>query len=78
MTPRRSTTGRRHPVDASMTSPTPVPVVASGHLPRDLSPWSMFMAADWLVKAVMLSLIFASFVTWTMPLGCSASRLAIR
>ena len=25
----------------------PTPVVASGHLPKDLSPWSMFMAAGY-------------------------------
>src|SRR4051812_46701466 len=29
-------------------------------LPRDLSPWGMFMAADIIVKAVMLGLAFAS------------------
>lgn len=29
-----------------------------------LSPIGMFMAADWVVKAVMLSLAFASVVTW--------------
>jgi biopolymer transport protein ExbB len=33
---------------------------------RDLSPWSMFLAADILVKAVMVSLAFASLVTWTI------------
>ena len=36
---------------------------------RDLSPWSMFMSADILVKAVMVSLAFASLVTWTIFLG---------
>jgi biopolymer transport protein ExbB len=35
-------------------------------LPRDLSPWSMFMAADRVVQAVMISLVFASLVTWTI------------
>jgi biopolymer transport protein ExbB len=33
---------------------------------RDLSPWSMFLAADILVKAVMISLAFASLATWTI------------
>jgi biopolymer transport protein ExbB len=33
---------------------------------RELSPWSMFMSADILVKAVMVSLAFASLVTWTI------------
>jgi biopolymer transport protein ExbB len=47
-------------------APASGPGVAAGHLPRDLSPWSMFQAADVLVKAVMLSLAFASLVTWTV------------
>jgi biopolymer transport protein ExbB len=33
---------------------------------RELSPWSMFMSADILVKAVMIGLTFASLVTWTI------------
>jgi biopolymer transport protein ExbB len=33
---------------------------------HDLSPWSMFLAADVLVKAVMIGLAFASLVTWTI------------
>jgi biopolymer transport protein ExbB len=35
-------------------------------LPRDLSPWGMFMAADIVVKAVMAGLAFASVLTWTI------------
>jgi biopolymer transport protein ExbB len=35
-------------------------------LPRDLSPWGMFMAADIIVKAVMAGLAFASVLTWTI------------
>jgi len=33
---------------------------------RELSPWSMFVSADILVKAVMIGLAFASLVTWTI------------
>jgi biopolymer transport protein ExbB len=33
---------------------------------RELSPWSMFLSADILVKAVMIGLAFASVVTWTI------------
>jgi biopolymer transport protein ExbB len=33
---------------------------------RELSPWSMFMSADIIVKAVMIGLAFASLVTWTV------------
>ena len=36
------------------------------NLPQNLSPLGMFMAADWVVKAVMLGLAFASLVTWTV------------
>jgi biopolymer transport protein ExbB len=40
-------------------------------LPHDLSPWGMFMAADIIVKAVMIGLAFASLVTWTIWLAKS-------
>jgi biopolymer transport protein ExbB len=33
---------------------------------RELSPWSMFLSADMLVKAVMIGLAFASLATWTI------------
>jgi biopolymer transport protein ExbB len=33
---------------------------------RELSPWSMFLSADILVKGVMIGLAFASLVTWTV------------
>ena len=36
------------------------------NLPHDLSPVGMFWAADIVVKAVMLGLLFASVVTWTV------------
>jgi biopolymer transport protein ExbB len=36
---------------------------------RELSPWSMFLSADNLVKAVMISLVFASLATWTILLA---------
>ncbi len=45
------------------------PVAGSGillKLPRDLSPWGMFMAADIVVKAVMIGLALASVLTWTI------------
>ena len=38
-------------------------------LPRDLSPWGMFMNADVVVKAVMIGLVIASVVTWTVWLA---------
>jgi biopolymer transport protein ExbB len=36
---------------------------------RELSPWSMFVSADILVKAVMIGLAFASLATWTIFLA---------
>jgi biopolymer transport protein ExbB len=41
----------------------------SALLPRDLTPYGMFMSADIVVKAVMLGLIFASGLTWTIWLA---------
>ena len=38
-------------------------------LPRDLTPWQMFLDADIVVKVVMLGLAFASVVTWTVWLA---------
>jgi biopolymer transport protein ExbB len=35
-------------------------------VPRELSPWSMFMTADIVVKVVMIGLAFASLMTWTI------------
>jgi biopolymer transport protein ExbB len=49
------------PGDASGKSLKPVAVTL-----RELSPWSMFLSADILVKAVMIGLAFASLATWTI------------
>jgi biopolymer transport protein ExbB len=38
-------------------------------LPRNLSPWGMFLNADVVVKAVMIGLALASLVTWTVWLA---------
>ena len=35
-------------------------------VPHELSPWSMFLNADIIVKVVMIGLAFASLVTWTI------------
>lgn len=35
-------------------------------LPKDLSPWGMFLSAHVVVKAVMLGLVASSLVTWTI------------
>jgi biopolymer transport protein ExbB len=41
----------------------------SALLPRDLSPWGMFLHADIVVKLVLIGLAFASLVTWTVCLA---------
>src|SRR5215475_3087854 len=47
-------------------------------LPRDLSPWGMFMQADIIVKAVMIGLAIASFVTWTVWLAKTLELIAAK
>ena len=42
------------------------PIAASGLLQSDLSPWGMFLAADSVVKIVIVLLAFASVATWTI------------
>jgi biopolymer transport protein ExbB len=60
--------------NAALPKPAPVPA-ASGRsiggdlLPRQLSYTRMFLDADWVVKAVMIGLAFASLVTWTVWLA---------
>src|SRR5882762_1282944 len=42
------------------------PLKATSVTLREFSPWSMFLSADVVVKAVMIGLAFASLVTWTI------------
>ena len=41
----------------------------SSAMPHDLSVWGMYEAADIVVKAVMIGLVFACFITWTVWLA---------
>jgi len=54
---------------AQTPDPESTPLVGAVALPRDLSPWGMFMSADVVVKAVIVGLAFASVVTWTIWLA---------
>lgn len=78
-TPAATTPPSTVPQAASTPAPAPNPAPAAADpavppntpdialkLPRDLSPWGMFMAADTVVKAVMIGLAFASVLTWTI------------
>jgi biopolymer transport protein ExbB len=62
-------------VSAQEQSPT---VQATAVLPRDLSPWGMFMNADVVVKAVMIGLLIASIVTWTVWLAKTIELMKAR
>ncbi|MBY0226263.1 MAG: tonB-system energizer ExbB [Hyphomicrobium sp.] len=64
------------------TAPSALPPPASAPpaqvLPHDLSPWGMFMAADIVVKAVMIGLALASLLTWTVWFAKSLELSAAR
>jgi biopolymer transport protein ExbB len=45
---------------------------------HELSPWTMFLASDPLVKGVMISLTFASLVTWTIFFARAAAMRVAR
>ncbi len=62
---------------SAQTPPVPAPAI-SLILPRDLSPWGMFLAADIVVKAVMIGLVFASVLTWTIWLAKTVELLLAR
>ncbi|MGY3031235.1 biopolymer transport protein ExbB [Bradyrhizobium sp. USDA 4354] len=50
-------------------APTPAFAIDEALLPRNLSPWGMFVGADIIVKTVMIGLAIASLVTWTVWLA---------
>ncbi|WP_185983362.1 tonB-system energizer ExbB [Aureimonas mangrovi] len=72
-----ATSGQPGPVTApapppSSAQPGPADTAAaerSDQIPHDLTPLGMFMAADWVVKGVMIGLALASLVTWTIWLA---------
>lgn len=74
------------PTAAAPIAPSALPPPASAPptqvLPHDLSPWGMFMAADIVVKAVMIGLALASLLTWTVwfakSLELSAARRSLK
>jgi biopolymer transport protein ExbB len=61
----------------SAADPTPG-LIGALHLPRDLSPWSMFASADIIVQSVIVGLAFASVVTWTVWLAKSVELYLAR
>lgn len=51
---------------------------ARADIPHNLSPWGMFMAADWVVKAVMIGLAIASLLTWTIWIAKTLELMGAR
>ena len=68
------------PVSADAFAPSPAapPLAAAAHIAADLSPWGMFLAADVVVKSVMIGLALASLVTWTICLAKGLEVLAAK
>ncbi len=69
------------PIQPTLAQPPVQPAASAGHrtdIPHNLSPWGMFMAADWVVKGVMIGLAFASLVTWTVWIAKSIELAGAR
>ncbi len=56
----------------------PAPTMGHAALPRDLSPWGMFVAADIVVQSIMVGLALASLVTWTVWLAKTVELAAAK
>ena len=73
------------PISSAMAQaavPAAKPTLTLSTLPHGLSPWAMFMGADSIVKSVIVLLMLASVLTWTVWLAksveLSRSRKALR
>ncbi len=66
------------PVAGEVAGDETLDTAAEATLPRDLSPWSMFLNADVVVKAVLIGLAFASVLTWTVWLAKSLELATAR
>ncbi len=51
------------------TATPPAGTIPAHMLPHDLTPWQMFLDADMVVKSVMIGLLIASIVTWTVQVA---------
>jgi biopolymer transport protein ExbB len=68
------------PIDTPLTPPSSVAVTPANSPvgPADLTPWGMYLNADPVVKAVLIGLIIASIVTWTIWLAKTVELVAAR
>jgi biopolymer transport protein ExbB len=62
---------------AASSIPVP-PVTGAAELPRDLTPWGMYLTADPLVKGVLIALVLASVITWTVWLAKTIELIAAK
>jgi biopolymer transport protein ExbB len=86
--PKASTAAAAPTVQPSAVNSTAAPVdngTAATEVARplratlhELSPWSMFLSADIIVKAVMIGLAFASLVTWTIFIAKMAELMLVQ
>jgi biopolymer transport protein ExbB len=70
------------PAPTAPVAPAAAPASPQGSftltLPQDLSPWGMFLAADIVVKIVMVGLVFASVLSWTIWFAKAIELLIVR
>lgn len=80
LTPRPDSTLQGGPVPAARPDPNAPGGVSVDRqaLPHDLSPWGMFLVADIVVQGVMIGLVLASVVTWTIWFAKSLELAAAR
>ncbi|MBT3071962.1 tonB-system energizer ExbB [Rhodomicrobium sp. Az07] len=64
--------------EADALTPPPVDASTNKPLPHELSPLGMFQAADIVVKTVMIALVLASFLTWTVFFAKTAELWAAK
>jgi biopolymer transport protein ExbB len=77
--PAASSAAPAQPTAANSATPNAeAPSVGVATLPRDLSPWGMFLNAAPIVKAVMIGLAFASLMTWTVWIAKSLELRSAR
>ena len=65
-TPAPATADPAAPAITPPAGTPPAAAPAQAVLPKDLSVWGMFVAADWVVQGVMIGLVLASVLTWTV------------
>jgi biopolymer transport protein ExbB len=92
MTQNPSTISRHRPILAALASLVAVPGIAAAAetdvspgttlamavLPHDLSPWGMFLTANLVVQAVLVGLLLASVITWTVWLAKTVELVAAK